>query len=715
MNASTGEQTRVDAQPPSSLQNFLNPQAVAFVGATERSVWSNAAYATLQKLGFSGKFYPVNRRGGEIYGRTAATSAASIGERVDTALLMVPADALEEALTDLQAAGIRNAVMLSSGFAESGEEGKLRQQRLSSMARARGIRILGPNCLGFVNYVDRCAVWTGSLRDPLPAGTLGIVSQSGALAGLLSYLSQVHGVGLSRMISTGNESDIDIAEVIDHLVADECTRSIAVFAETVRDPVRFAAAAERALAVAKPIVILKMGSSEVAAKAARAHTGSLVGDDRVFDAMCQRYGLMRVRSIEDLVFTAAFASMTGPFPAGGLAAVSMSGGMCEIVAERAQEEGLELTPFARSTEEALKAVLPDYGTPQNPLDVTGAAMLEPALFCKALEALTSDPGLGAAIVLADLPNAPANDTPLLKSVLTQIALGLKSSPIPTIVCSHYMMQVTDRSRELVAETGVRHIACGINHALTAAGAVQRWSKAFRHRKVGGEARTAGDTPKRRPASERETLDWLASRGVPVVPMRLSRSAEEAVAFAGALEGSVVLKVASEQIAHKTEVGGVVLNLEGDSAVAAAWTEMDQRVRAARPAAVIDGILVAPMRAGGVELFVGTLLDPQWGAVLAVGLGGIWVEALQDTSLRLLPVTPADVKDMLTELRGSTLLDGWRGAPAVDRDAVAEVVATIGNAALELGPDLVSLEVNPLRADGRTVEALDALAVWSGAS
>lgn len=698
----------------SSLHRFLHPKAIAFVGATERSVWSNAAFASLQKLGYPGRLYPVNRRGGDIYGRAAATSASAIGEPVDTALLMVPADALDEALADLQNAGIANAVLLSSGFAEAGEEGRRKQLRLSAMARERGLRILGPNCLGFINYVDRCAVWTASVRDPLPAGTLGIVSQSGALAGQLSFLAQVHGIGLSRLVSTGNESDIDIAEVIDYLVDDEHTRAIAVFAETVRDPQRFAAAAERALAVAKPIVILKMGSSEVTARAAQAHTGSLVGDDRVFDAMCQRHGLMRVRSIEDLVFTAAFASMSGPFRPGGLAAVSMSGGMCEIFAERAQEEGMVLTPLAASTEAALREVLPGYGTAHNPLDVTGAAMLEPELFGNALGALVRDPGIGIAIVAADVPNAPANDTPLNRAVLAQVARGLATSPVPAIVCSHYVMQVTDRSRQLVAETGVRHLACGIHHAMSAAGAVQRWSDTLRRHFEGRAAPVPATPSVGRPASERETLAWLSEHGLRVVPTTLSRDADEAVRFAREIGGMVVLKIASGQIGHKTEVGGVALNLRGDEAVRAAWLAMDARVRAARPDATIDGILVAPMREAALELFVGTLRDPQWGPVLAVGLGGIWVEALRDTSLRLLPVTPADVKEMLGELRGAALLDGWRGAPAADRDAVATAVAAIGDAALALGPDLLSLEVNPLRVAGHDVEALDALAVWSGA-
>ncbi|MDB5816869.1 MAG: CoA-binding protein [Rhizobacter sp.] len=708
-----------------SLAKFLNPKSIALVGATERSVWSNATYEALQTIGFEGRIHPVNRRGGTLYGRPAATSASAIGEPVDTALLMVPAAALEEALADLEVAGIHNVVLLSSGFAEAGEEGRQRQDVLAASARRRSIRILGPNCLGFANFVDRTAVWTASLRTPLPAGSVGIASQSGAIAGQLLFIAQGHGIGISRMLSTGNEADIDIAEAIEYLVDDEHTRAIAVFAETVRDPARFAAAAQRALEAGKPIVVLKMGTSEVTAKSAQAHTGSLVGDDRVFDAVCQRYGLMRVRSIEDLIFTTEFAARTGRFAPGGLAAVSMSGGMCEIFADRAQEEGLVLTPLEPQTEAALREVLPGYGTPHNPLDVTGAAMLEPELFGRALEALARDPGLGAVLVVADVPNAPPNDTPLNRAVIEQVAKGLATSALPSIVCSHWVMPVTDLSHELIAESGIRYIASGIHHAMSAAGSVSRWSSRLRAHEA-ALAVIAGDTATNaqartalqaaiaadpRPSSERQTLALLERAGIPVIPMQLSRSADEAVRFARTSADPVVLKIASPDIPHKTEVGGVALSLTGDEAVSKAWLSMDEQVRRLRPDAAIDGILVAPMRTGGVELFVGTLRDPQWGAVLMVGLGGIWVEALQDTALRVLPVTPADVLEMLGELRGAKLLDGWRGAPAVDRPALAQVVAAIGDAALALGPHLVSLEINPLRALGADIEALDALAVW----
>ncbi len=696
----------------SSLQCFLSPSSIAFIGATERSVWSNVAYDNLKMLGFPGNIYPVNRRGGEIYGRAAATSATAIGETVDTALLMVPAHALEEAILDLHCAGIGYAVVLSSGFAEAGGDGRQRQEKLTALAATKGVRVLGPNCLGFANFSDRAAIWTGSLRSPLPAGSLGIVSQSGALAGQLSFLAQAHGIGLSRMVSTGNEADVDIAEALEYLVEDEQTRSIALFAETIRDPARFAQAALRALALAKPISVLKMGSSEIAAKAAQAHTGSLVGDDRVFDAMCHRYGLMRVRSLEDLLFTAAFAEKTGPLPRPGIAVASLSGGVCEILAERAAEEGVPLTMLSAATQQALRGILPAYATPQNPLDITGAAILQPAIFGDALEAVTRDEGVGAVFVVVDVPNALPNDTPGNRASVQQAARGLADSPVPALAFSHYVMQVTLLSRELVSDSGIRHVACGIHHAMSAIGAIHRWSHRVRGPHQDLALTRNRSTLRDELSSEHAVGHWLSGQGIPVVPTYLTRTAEEAAAFARQAVGPVALKIASPDIPHKTEVGGVALNLQGADAVAAAWTGMLQRVSQARPDARIDGILVAPMRVGGVELFVGTLNDPQWGAALAVGLGGVWVEALRDTSLRLLPVSREDVLQMLGELRGARLLAGWRGAPPADMDRLADVIVAIGNAALALGPELASLEVNPLRVHAGTVEALDALAVWN---
>lgn len=693
---------------PHSLQSFFNPRSIAFVGATERSIWTRAARANVKIQGYTGKMHYINRRGGEVLGKQAATSVAAIGEPVDLALLMVPSEVLIETFTDLQAAGVRNAVVLSSGFAEAGEAGREQQGKLLAAARAANVRLLGPNCLGFVNFVDRVPVWTIPLRGPILPGRFAIVSQSGALAGQLSYFVQWQGLGLTYMVSTGNEADVDVAQVIDYLVDEPNTKSIALFIESVRDTAAFGKAAQRAFAAQKPIVVLKIGTSEVTAKAAQAHTGSLVGDDRVFDAACQRYGLLRVNTLADLIVTAELLARTGPLREGGLGVMSMSGGMCEIAADDAEELGVPLPELAASTVENLSAALPSFATPHNPLDTTGAVMLEPVLFEKSLEVMARDPGFAAVLAVNDVPSDEYDDGPFSRVLVKHIAAAQKQSGIPCISVSHMLRPSSKISREVIDETGVDYLPCGVRHAMVAMGGAFRWSQRLRKAQVPFTPIAASGA---KPQSEQETLAYLSSRGVPVIPTRVVASESEAICFAKSLGQPVAMKIASPDIQHKTDIGGVALNVSGDADVAATYNGILQKVGKAQPNARIDGIVISPMRSSGVELFVGTVRDPQWGPAIAVGLGGIWVEALQDTSLRMLPVTPADVEEMLAELRGSKLLDGFRGAPAVDRAAVAKAIMAIGDAALALGPQLVSLEINPILVNGSQVEALDALAIW----
>ncbi len=605
---------------PHPLQSFLNPRSIAFVGATERSIWTRAARANIKALDYAGKLHYVNRRGGEVLGRAAATSATAIGEPVDLALLMVPSGVLLETFPDLQAAGIRNAVVLSAGFAEAGTDGRARQQQLLDTARHHGIRLLGPNCLGFVNFIDRAPVWTVPIRGPLLPGRFALVSQSGALAGQMSYFTQWQGLGLSYMVSTGNEVDIDVAEVIDYLVDDPHTRSIALFIESVRDAEAFGRAAQRALQAQKPIVVLKIGTSEITAKAAQAHTGSLVGDDRVFDAACRRHGLVRVRSLEDLIVTAEVLARLGPLREGGLSVTSMSGGMCEIAADDAETLGVPLPALSPQTVQRLREALPDFGTPHNPLDMTGAAMLQPDLYEKTMDALKDDPAFAAVLTIADVPSDTWDDGKFSRVIVEHVANAQKRSALPALAVSHLMRPATATTQEVIEQTGINYLPCGVTHAMRAMRGAFWWSRQLDRAADAAADITAADV---RPESERETLDYLASRQVPVVPVHLARSADEAVAAARRLAQPVVLKISSPDIAHKTEVGGVALDLQGDDAVAEAWTGIVERARKARPEARIEGVVVAPMRGKGVELFVGTMRDPQWGPVIAVGLGGIW--------------------------------------------------------------------------------------------
>ncbi|MFT3754473.1 MAG: acetate--CoA ligase family protein [Pseudoxanthomonas sp.] len=694
------------AQHP--LHRLFYPRSIALVGASDRSPWSHMIAGNLKAYGCEAKAYAVNKNATPAHGMEAFASCKDLPEVPDAAFIFVPLEAALEAVEDAGQAGIKAAVILTSGFAETGEEGAQLQQQLVELAQRLGMSILGPNCLGYANVGTRTPMTPIPAILPLLSGKVSLVSQSGATnSEIVEYAHQV-GVGMNLFIATGNEAQTDIAACVDFLVDDEQTSAIMVFAEAIKDTATFASAAHRALAKRKPIVVLKVGTSELTAKVAAAHTGSLVGDDKVFDAAMRQLGVIRVYSIEELVNAAALLAYTGPLEKPGVGIVSISGGACTLFADRGEVHGVSLPEFSEATQQKLRDMLPSLPGTMNPLDITGAAIRDGALFTQSLSILGQDPSLG---FIGCIYNAPWNDnfaTDHLKAQLKAVGEGLSANPQPGALIVQTGKPFTERSREFLRDSGVPAVFGGIEDLTIALGHATWWSAQVRN--AANAPAQVPATVAERPDSERAVLDYLHSRGVPVIPAKIATTREEALAFAASLDAPVALKIASPDIAHKTEVGGVKLNLSG-AAVGEAFDAILASVKQAKPEAKIDGILVSPMRGGGLEFLVGTVRDPQWGPVLAVGLGGIWVEVLADTQLRLLPVSTAEAKGMLTSLRAAKLLQGFRGTPAADLDKLAEVIAKIGDAALALGDELETLEVNPLWVNGSSIEALDGLTVW----
>lgn len=698
------------------LSLMFNPRSVVLVGASDRSAWSRRAFDNLKELRYQGRIHLVKPSGGTAHGQQTLTSCRDIGEPVDVALLLVPMSAIPDALRDVAAAGVRFAVILASGFAELGPEGRAAQDEMTRLSRMLGVALLGPNCLGFVNFSRGVACWTGSMRRPALYGPISLVSQSGAVATYLTHYAHQQGVGLHCVTSTGNEASLDLAALTAFHAEDSETRVIAMFCESVRNPDRFRRAALRARELGKPIVVLKVGRSEIAVQAAQSHTGALVGDDAVFDGLCRQLGMVRVRSIEELVATAAVLACTGTLEGDGVAFVSSSGGMGELGADYAHIEGVRLPAFAPQTSTALGEILPSIARPANPLDLTGAAMADAGLWSRALRALDNDPQTSLIVALADVPTGVDADwAPHYVAIVEALGGHAKEAHKATLILSNTAKVVTDASRELLATHAIPYVAAGAQMGMRAVRNAIAWSTSFRRTRAeagsGGVSAPFAAGSMGRPNSEREVREWLAGFGVDVVPGVLVRDAAQAINAARAVESAVAMKIQSPDIAHKTEVGGVRLNVSGDAAVAAAYEQIVSGVRAAAPSARIEGVLLSPMRREGVELFVGVRQDAQWGHVIALGLGGIWIEALKDSSLRVLPVSAGDVLEMIAELRGARLLGGWRGSAPVDLPRLAETVARIGDAALALGASLDTLEVNPLLAHGRRVEALDALATY----
>jgi acyl-CoA synthetase (NDP forming) len=709
------------------LTSLFRPRSVALVGASDKSVFSMIAYSNLVQFGFGDRTHLVNRRGAVTHGQPTVQTCQEIGEPVDVAYLMVPQAGMLDALSDAAAAGIRNAVVLSSGYGEAGEAGRAAQAELAAHAQSLGMVLLGPNLLGFANFTEGIPVC--SIPGlPRAGGPVALLSQSGASSSAMLDFATMVNVGLSYMVTLGNEAMITAGHVLDFLVDDPGTRAVAIFMETVRDPAVFRRAARRAAAAGKAIVVLKAGSSELSARTAAAHTGALVGDDRVTDAIFADLGVIRVDSIEDMLITAGAAAALGRLERPGIGIVSISGGACDIVADRAEDLGAELPELAEPTRDALTGIMPEYGTVQNPLDVTGAAIIDPTIFTRAISAMSKDPSVGVVGVIQGVPWFDDGTPYVAQRFVDAIGEGMRDAACPTAFINQVVQPITDYTRTVMANGGVDYVIPGLRQAIVALRNVAWWSETTRPQGTGtaaaGTTEAAAGTPTgatiivapgqppRGQWSEDAARRLLDTAGIPVVPARLVTTAEDAAKAATEFGGPVCVKVVSPQILHKTDVGGVLLDVPADEeAVTNAYRAVTAAAKNVDGASV-DGVLVSPMRRGGAELLVGVVRDPHWGPMLAVALGGVFVEVLKDSALAPLPVTPKQARALLDRLRGRAVLDGVRGTGPADLDALAAVIARTGDLALAVGDDLESLEINPLRVDGATIEALDAVVTWA---
>ncbi len=708
-----------DAERVERLQRVLRPRSVALIGATEKTNWTAAAINSLLNLGFDGPLHLVSRRGEPVLGRETVTSCREIAEPVDLAVMLVANAAVPDALRDAAAAGAAGAVLLGSGYGETGAEGLRAESQLRDLARELDVTLIGPNCLGFLNLLDRAGAWVGRTPEPLIDGSIALVSQSGNIAASVADFFAAQHIGLSHVVSTGNQVDVDLIDVLAALVDDDRVRVMAVFAESIDRPARFLEVAAQAADAGKAIVVLKVGASELAAELAKTHTGALAGDDAVVDAALRDAGVIRVRSIEQLAVTAALIAHTGRVGPGGLGVVSQTGGGNDIIADRAEAVGVAIPAVGAVTQDALRSGLDRLGfaTMQNPLDLTGAAVRAVDMWTSAVGAFRADPGIALTIAVFFLPPDGREEFRMryYRAVYDAIAAGCAGPGGPGVLVVNTLDPVSPDQHQVLVDCGIPHVAGGIDHTLAAVADLFTWSAWHRERLPARDEPSAAsrgtiESPSTERWTEADGLDLVAAHGVPVVPWRRAADVEAAVEAARDIGYPVVVKVLSPDILHKSDIGGVEVGLADDAAVAAAF----ERVTAAGKAvdgARVEGAIVAAMRGEGVELIVGAVNDRSWGPTIAVGFGGVWVNVLNDTHLSLLPVSRASVRRALLGLRGAQLLQGFRGTPAVDLDAVADAVVAVGELVVGLGDELESLEINPLIVHGSRVEALDAAATW----
>ncbi len=711
--------THTPTYSPERLRSLFQPRSIVLVGASEKSTWSWNFHNILHDGHFTGPVHYVNPRGGTVHGLPAYSRLADIGEPIDLALIVVPPPAVLSVFQDMAEMNICNAVLITAGFGELGAEGKEMQQELIDFAHTHDIAFLGPNCLGYINVAHNIPAMPSPF-PPVIEGHVAVIAQSGALTSTLFNYAYMQHIGINTLASTGNEAVLSVSELMDYFVEDEATKVIALFVEAIRNPEHFISAARRALEKGKPIVAFKVGRSERSAEVAQAHTGALVGDDRVIDALFRQLGIIRVNSIEELLITAGTLAQAGVLPGNRLGFVALSGGSCDSAADYAEQYGITLPEFSEETKQGLRSLLPALGPAHNPLDTTGAVVNDLLLFERIVTQVGSDPNLDVLVCANSLPSEAQGEYINAFSVklVQHIVTGLRSASHPAFLLDFVSNDVAKHAREAAEQNQWPLLPGGVDRGLQALGKAMWWSERFRR----AQAQQASAPQEALPApsmsgavvgigSESQVRPLLEEYGIPVVPARLVTSADQAVEAAREVGYPVALKVASPDIVHKSDIGGVRLNLQNEREVREAFQQIMQAAGSTNPAARLEGVLVSPMRSGGVELLVGIVRDPAWGQVMAVGLGGVWVEILKDTSLRVLPISREEIRTMLDELQGKALLRGARGSMAADLDRLVEVIYRASRLAQALGDTLESLEINPLRVAGSEIEALDALITW----
>nr|WP_218680263.1 acetate--CoA ligase family protein [Rhodococcus qingshengii] len=700
---------------PERVHRLFNPTSIALIGATDKSWWSVSTFENLTNHSFAGGVHLVNRRGGLVHGRPAVGRIADLPDGIDLAYVMVPADAILEVLAALADRGIRNVVILTAGFGETGNEGQLLERAVREFATLNDMTILGPNGNGFVNAANDVVAYGLPVATPLLRGPVGVVLQSGGIASSVLDFAQSRAIGISLLVSMGNELMLSMTDVVRYLINDSATRVITLFIESIRDPEEFLDVARAALAAGKPIVALKVGRSQMGARVAMAHTGSLVGNDAVIDAVFRQNGIVRVDTLEDLIITSGLLARHAPLTGRRVGFVTPSGGACEIIADRAEQERIEIPEFANTTVDRLRDALPDFAAARNPIDVTGYVLVQPDIMSTALGIAQTDPNTDLTVLAYNLPqHAPEGDAAETLDEYSQLAEAISSSPKPVVIVSDTLSEITNYGRSVAERTGFPIVLGGLDHAMTAIGHAAEWSDAYHAKQTNlTSSRVARSlTPPTDVAptwSEYRAAQFLSDHGIPVVPNALVTDQDAAVQAAELHGYPVVLKLAAD-IEHKSDIGGVRLNLNDADAVREAFNQVVTSGQ--QTGANVLGALVQPQRSAGIELLVGIVTDPMWGHVLAIGLGGIWVEVLGDTALRVLPVNKEQVLEALDELRGISLLKGARGAESVNLDLLADVVVSVADLVAAYGTEIESLEINPLLVNGSRIEALDALISWS---
>ncbi len=687
--------SKADAFDLPSIAPFFMADTLAVIGASTEPRKQGGRPVRYSRLGaFRGKVYPVNPGADEVQGMRAYPSLSAIDGPVECAFIALPAPAIEGAVRACAEKGVRAAIIVSAGFAETGDEGRRHQERIVAIARAAGMRLLGPNCMGAMNvarafFPTFMPMWGDESKDAPKAGHLSLVSQSGAFGAHAYELARARGVGFAKWVTTGNQCDVQVADCIAYLAEDPDTRTIMVYMEGSPEPGKLVRALEIARERRKPVVLLKAGRSEIGRRAALSHTGSLAGSDEAFDGLCAQTGVHRARTIDELL-DVAIACAFGKYPARPrVGLVTISGGVGALMADYADELGLAVPPLPPIAQKKLLKIFP-FGSARNPVDPTALWSQNVEVFGASLRALLGEGGHDAVVLFASTVGTISS---LMEPILAQIAAARDEFPDRLIVVS-----MIGASEVIARWRGVGFLVYeDPRRALEVVAALARFSPL-----VAGKEKTrpSPHVPKgltlapRGRLNEPEAMDALERAGIPFAPRRLAGSRAAAERAASELGFPAVLKIASPDIAHKSEIGGVMLGLGSRRQVGEAYDTLVRRAAKAAPKARIDGVMVARQIAGGVETILGASRDAALGPVVMFGIGGLFVEVYKDVVFRIAPFSVSEARKMIREIKAYPILAGARGGKPADVEALARAASRLSVFAAANADTIQSVDINP---------------------
>ena len=699
--------------PSHPLDTFFSPKSIAIIGASrEPTKIPGLLLAFLRKNQFPGAIYPVNPNYGEINGLTCYPKIAAIGQLIDLAIVIIPAKFVTGALEECAAVGVKNVVIISSGFAEEGGDSAGMQDEIGAIARRTGMRISGPNAEGFYNEPGRIAATFSPTVDVKPDAPrliasrrrIGIVAQSGGIGFAFYNRARALGVAVSYVISTGNESDLGAGEFLDYLVQDTSTDVILLFIEGIRDTDKFLAAAQRAAELGKPVIVTKVGRSGAGERAAASHTASMAGWSAAYDAVFAKYGFIVSNDLDEAVAIAAVLT-TSPLPKGDrVAVVTVSGGAGIWAADTVAMQDMNVPELSAGVQQTIRGMIPSYGSPRNPVDITAQAVHSGGLQ-KTMELLETSNEVDAVLVVISM----ASET-RMPFKMEELKPLIDRQTKPYVFWSYTLP--SNFARTGLAASGVV-ILSNLSHV----GAAIRQLGKYARSKPPADASSAQavDLSKFTSAqafSEYDSKALLRAAGIDMPQDMLVAERGAVEAAAAKTRFPLVMKIQSADIPHKSEVGGVKVGIANLQDALAAYDALIASARQHRPNAKIQGVLVSPVARKGVEMIVGTMTDATFGPMIMAGLGGVTTELFKDVVYRPAPVSEAEAAAMLDELKAAPLLNGFRGAPKADVAALTALMAKLSQVAAANSAHIAEIEINPVLVHpaGEGVTIVDALVV-----